>query len=77
MTSQAAILQLGEVLDNFLAIPAFSGFARSPCSFVGMFARRLCGWAVVFLWRPDAPPAAKRGMTTSPVRAAKGSQSAL
>ena len=39
MTSQAAILQLGEVLDNFLAIPAFSGFAHSPCNFVGMFVQ--------------------------------------
>src|SRR5215472_6392101 len=39
MTSQAAVLQLGEGLDNFLAIPAFSGFAHSPCSFVGMFVQ--------------------------------------
>jgi hypothetical protein len=39
MTSQAAILQLGEVLDNLLAIPAFSGFAHSLCSFVRMFVQ--------------------------------------
>jgi hypothetical protein len=34
MTGQAAFLQLGEALDNFLAIPAFSGFPHSSCGFV-------------------------------------------
>ena len=39
MTSQAAILQLGEVLDDSVAIGTFSGFAHSPCSFVGVLVQ--------------------------------------
>ena len=39
MTSQAAILQPGEVFDDFRPIAAFSGLAHRACNFMGMFVQ--------------------------------------